>query len=128
MKKLTTILFFLLLGLAFPHFVRAQALPDGEKQKIETLIKQVAALKDATFIRNGAGYNATIAVTFLQAKWAANTANVKTARDFIDNIASISGIGKPYLIRLKDGREIIGRDFLLAELKKLETQRMSEPA
>jgi hypothetical protein len=57
----------------------------------------------------------------LQAKWAANEANVKSARDFIDNIASISGIGKPYLIRLKDGREIIGRDFLLAELKKMET-------
>lgn len=126
MKKLTAITFFLLF--AFPHFVGAEGLPTGEKQKIEALIKQVAALKDATFIRNGSGYNATTAVTFLQAKWAVNAANVKTAREFIDNIASISGIGKPYLIRLKDGREMIGRDFLLAELKKLETQRTSEPA
>ena len=121
MKKLTTISFFLLLGLAFPHVVIAQALPTGEKQKIEALITQVAALKDATFIRNGSGYSANTAVIFLQAKWLANASNVKTARDFIDNIASISGIGKPYLIRLKDGREIIGRDFLLAELKKMET-------
>ena len=121
MKKLTIISFFLLLvGLAFPHFVPAQALPAAEQQKIEVLIKQVAALSDATFIRNGAGYNATTAVTFLQAKWAANAASVKTARDFIDNIASLSGAGKPYLIRLKNGREMIGRDFLLSELKKLE--------
>lgn len=122
MKKLTTISFFLLLGLAFTHLVQAQASPTDEKLKIETLIKQVAALKDATFFRNGSGYNATTAVTFLQAKWQANAADIKTALDFIDKIGSISGTsGKPYLIRLKDGREIIGRDFLLAELKKLDT-------
>jgi hypothetical protein len=121
MKKLTTLSFFLLLGLAFTHLVQAQALPSGEKLKIEALIKQVAALRDATFIRNGSGYNATTAVTFLQLKWEANAAKVKTARDFIDNVASISGAGKPYLIRLKEGKEIIGRDFLLAELSKLET-------
>jgi hypothetical protein len=121
MKKLTTLALFLLLGLAFAHHVQAQALATGEKLKIDALIKQVAALTDATFIRNGAGYNATTAVTFLQAKWQANAAKVKTARDFIDNIASVSGAGKPYLIRLKNGREMIGRVFLLAELSKLET-------
>lgn len=112
--------FFLLLGLSIPSFVRAQTLPMDEKQKIETLIKQVAALKDARFFRNGASYNANTAVTFLQVKWEANAANVKTAYDFIDKIASISGIGKPYMIRFKDGREMLGRDFLLAELKKLD--------
>ena len=111
---------FLLLGLA-PSFVRAQTLPTDEKQKIEALIKQVAALTDAKFFRNGSSYSANTAVTFLQLKWQANAANVKTAYDFINNIASISGIGKPYLIRFKDGREILGRDFLLAELKKLDT-------
>jgi hypothetical protein len=120
MKKLMIISFFLLVGLALPHFVQAQALPTDERQKIETLIKQVAALTDATFFRNGSGYNATTAVTFLQAKWKANAAKVNTAVDFIDNVASISGAGTPYSIRLKDGRQILGRDFLLAELKKLE--------
>ena len=123
MTKLTlsTVSFFLLLGLAIPSFVRAQTLPMDEKQKIEALIKQVAALKDAKFFRNGSSYTANTAVTFLQLKWEANAANVKTANDFIDKIASTSGIGKPYLIRFNDGREILGRDFLLAELKKLAT-------
>jgi uncharacterized protein DUF5329 len=121
MTKLRIVSFYLLVGLALPYIVHAQVLPAGEKHKIEALIKQVAALKDATFIRNGTGYNATAAVTFLQFKWQANAAKVKTARDFIDNIASISGAGKPYLIRLKNGREMIGRDFLLAEPSKLET-------
>jgi hypothetical protein len=113
--------FFLLLGLAIPSFVRAQTLPMDEKQKIEALIKQVAALQDARFFRNGSSYNANTAVTFLQLKWQVNAANVKTAYDFIDKIASISTIGKPYSIRLKDGTQILGRDFLLAELKKLDT-------
>jgi lipopolysaccharide export system protein LptA len=121
MKKLTTISLFLLLGLAVPHFVRAQALPMDEKQKIEALIKQVATLQDARFFRNGVSYSANTAVTFLQLKWQADTANVKTASDFIDKIASISGIGKPYMIRFKDGRDMLGRDYLLAELKKLDT-------
>ena len=123
MKKLTlsTMSFFLLLGLAIPSFVRAQTLPMDEKQKIEALIKQVAALQDARFFRNGVSYSANTAVTFLQLKWQANTVNVKTASDFIDKIASISGIGKPYMIHFKDGRDMLGRDFLLAELKKLDT-------
>jgi len=122
MKKLTlsTISFLLLLGLAIPSFVRAQTLTMDEKQKIEGLIKQVAALQDARFFRNGVSYSANTAVTFLQLKWQANAANVKTASDFVDKIASISGIGKPYKIRFKDGREMLGRDFLLAELKKLD--------
>ena len=32
----------------------------------------------------------------------------------------MSPMGKPYLIRFKDGREMKSRDFLLAELKKIE--------
>jgi hypothetical protein len=122
MKKLTlSTMLFLVIGLA-PSFVRAQTLPTDEKQKIEALLKQVAALTDANFFRNGSSYNVNTAVTFLQLKWAANTAYVKTAHDFIDKIASISGTtGKPYSIRFKDGRETLCRDFLLTALKKLDT-------
>jgi len=43
------------------------------------------------------------------------------ARDFIEKVASTSGTsGKPYLIRFNDGREIRSREYLLAELQKLE--------
>ena len=100
----------------------AQTLPNSEKQKIETLIKQVGSLKDAKFVRNGATYSADSAAVFLRRKWEANESEVKTARDFIDKVASFSGTsGKPYLIRLKDGEEIKSRDFLLAQLRKLDT-------
>ncbi len=103
-------------------FAQAQTLSNSEKQKIEALIKQVANLKDAKFVRNGSAYNADSAATFLRRKWEANDSEVKTARDFIDKVASFSGTsGKPYLIRFEDGGEIKSRDFLLAQLKKLDT-------
>ena len=102
-------------------FAQAQTLPNSEKQKIEALIKQVADLKDAKFVRNGSAYNADSAAVFLRRKWEANESEVKTARDFIDKVASFSGTsGKPYLIRFKDGGEIKSRDFLLSQLKKLD--------
>ena len=61
-----------ILAMAFVSFARAEALPASEKQKIETLIKQVANLKDAKFVRNGSIYNADSVVTFLRRKWQAN--------------------------------------------------------
>ena len=111
---------FLFLLITIGHVAAASA-PANEKQKIEALIKQVSDLKDARFVRNGSTYNSNNAATFLRRKWQANQSEVKTARDFIDKVASISGTsGKPYLIRFKDGKEIHSRDFLLGKLKTLE--------
>ena len=112
----------LLLSLAAPSFLHAQNLPAAEKQKIEALIKHIGEIKDAKFVRNGTTYEPATAVRFLRGKWHANASEVKSARDFIDKVASVSGTsGKPYLIRFKDGREIHSREFFLTELKKIET-------
>jgi len=112
----------LLLILTGASFVQAQNLPAPEKQKIEALIKQVGALKDAKFVRNGSTYEPATAVRFLRGKWDANKAEVQTARDFIDKVATLSGTsGRPYLMRFNNGKEIPSREFLLAELKKLES-------
>src|SRR5262249_30034719 len=93
----------------------------SETQKIETLIQHVAEMNDAEFIRNGSAYSSTAAAKFLRLKWRANHSEVKTARDFIDKVASGSGTsGKPYMIRFKDGSVVESRDFLLAVLEKLE--------
>ena len=70
---------------------------------------------------HGSTYEVASAVRFLHGKWDANAAEVKSARDFIDKVASISGTsGKSYLIRFNDGSEIKSREYLLAELQKLE--------
>jgi hypothetical protein len=111
----------LFLGLVTPVWVRSQTVSSAENEKIESLIKHVAELKDAEFVRNGKAYNADTAATFLRRKWEANESHVKTARDFIDKVASISGTsGKPYLIRFKDGTEIQTQNFLLLKLHSIE--------
>lgn len=108
----------LLFEIQFANTTSASA---SETHKIEALIQDVRDLKEATFIRNGSAYNSKSAAIFLQRKWQANQTEVKTARDFIDKVATFSGTsGKPYLIRFKDGKEIHSREFLLARLKTLE--------
>ena len=116
----------LALGLTISSFVHAQTLATAERQKIEALIKYVGDLKDTKFIRNGSSYEVSTAVQFLRGKWESNDAQVKTARDFIDKVASFSGTsGKPYLIRLKDGKEIPSREFFVTELRKIEASPSS---
>jgi len=96
--------------------------PRTEGQKIEALIRHVEALENAKFIRNGMEYDARAAGQFLRGKWKAQEANVKTAQDFIEKVASLSSTtGKPYLIKLPGGREVKSSEYLAAELKKLET-------
>lgn len=120
--NLTTLYVLFTLLLAAPSFAHAQNLPAAEKQKIEALIKQVGDLKDAKFVRNGSAYEPATAVRFLRGKWDANKAEVKSVRDFIDKVATKSGTsGKPYLMRFNDGKDITSREFLLAELRKIES-------
>jgi hypothetical protein len=120
-KKYLGIMAVLPLLLVGTYFALAASAPADETQKIELLIQYVNNLKDATFVRNGSTYNSKSAATFLRRKWQANQSEVRTARDFIDKVAAISGTsGRPYLIRFKDGKEIHSRDFLLARLKTLE--------
>jgi len=112
----------LLVTLVAASFAQAQNLPAGEKQKIEALIKRVGDLNNVKFIRNGSVYEPAIAARFLRGKWDANKTEVTTARDFIDKVATKSGTsGKLYLIHFKNGKEIPAREFLLAELEKLES-------
>ena len=121
-KRVGQFTILLIALLITPSILRAQTLPVTETQKIDALIEHVGELKDAKFIRNGSSYEPATAVRFLRGKWNANKAEVKTARDFIDKVATKSGTsGKPYLMRYSDGKEIPSREFLLAELKKIES-------
>ncbi len=95
-----------------------------EDQKIESLIKHVAELKDAKFIRNGKAHDAKAAADHLRKKWDYAKKEVKTARDFIDKIATKTyTTGQPYLIRFADGREVKAGDYLSARLKEIENPR-----
>ena len=120
--RMAAFLAFWLVGSTIPSTLIAQTAPSPEKAKIEALIDTVSELQDANFVRNGTEYDVNTAIRFLRGKWRANDSAVKTARDFIDKVASVSGTsGLPYHIRFKDGREMTSRNFLLAELHKLES-------
>ncbi|MHA6249660.1 DUF5329 family protein [Pontibacter sp. CAU 1760] len=92
-----------------------------ESQKVQELITYVRSMKDATFIRNGSKHSCKEAADHLQAKWEKHKADVKTARGFIDELASKSGMsGKDYLIQYADGRTETSASVLNKKLKQLE--------
>jgi len=122
--KISLGLLLLLIAARFSCPCSAADTPLTEKQKIEALIKHVEELKDTKFIRNGSEYDAKSAGTFLRSKWRSQETELKTAQEFIDKAASVSSTsGKPYLIRLSDGKEVQCAEYLKAELKKLDEKK-----
>jgi hypothetical protein len=118
---IVTLTLALLFARPAPSPLQAQEKPATEKEKIEALIKHIEDLKGAKFVRNGRDYDAKTAARFLRGKWEANESRIRTAKDFVEKVASISSTtGKPYQIRLENGKEVKSRDYLLAELQKLE--------
>jgi len=100
--------------------LRAADLPRAEEKQIEALIAAIERMADTTFIRNGRSYGAAAAAEFLRRKWRHREAEVGSADDFIEKVASFSSTtGQPYLIRFSDGRETPCATFLRTELSSL---------
>ena len=99
----------------------AAAPPPHEQARIDKLIRHVETQKGMTFIRNGTEYSCADAARFLRGKMESMGAEVSTAREFIDRIATKSSMsGKPYQVRFSDGRQVPAAKFLGDELKRLE--------
>ncbi|MBC7384085.1 MAG: DUF5329 domain-containing protein [Bacteroidia bacterium] len=93
-----------------------------EEQKITHLIIFVEKM-DACFIRNGEEYNPVDAAKHLRMKREKAGKQIKTAKDFIDNVASKSSMsGVPYQIKYPNGVKLNARDVLYNELKKVEAK------
>ena len=106
---------FVILAL-FAGVVSAQE--NIEKKKIEFLISSVENLKGAKFIRNGTEHNGKEAAEHLRMKLQ-NALVVQTADDFIKLCASKSSItGKPYMIRLSNGKTIKSEEYFRGKLKE----------
>lgn len=96
-----------------------------EDAKIEILIQRVAALPGAVFLRNGAEHSPQEASEHLRKKWEASRDDIKTASQFITEIASNSSVtGQAYQIRRADGRIEPADPFLRTELAKLGPARL----
>jgi Family of unknown function (DUF5329) len=96
----------------------------NEEQKINQLILFVEKT-DAKFIRNDVEYSGVDAAKHLRMKREKAGSKIKTAKDFIDLIASKSSVsGKPYQMKYKNGSIINVRDILYYELKKIEAKQV----
>lgn len=92
-----------------------------EKQKIDYLISAVENLNGAKFIRNGSSYDGREAADHLRMKLEKADGKVQTAEDFIRLCASRSYMtGKPYLIRLANGKTIKTEIYLRDKLKEYD--------
>lgn len=92
-----------------------------EAQKIDHLIAFVEDLNGATFIRNGESYTPKQAADHLYMKRNKAGSRIKTAKEFIDKIATASSLtGEPYLIQFANGKAFPSQLVLMSELKKLE--------
>jgi len=92
-----------------------------EEQKIQKLITYVAGLKDAKFIRNGSEFTPAKAAAHLKMKREKAGDDIKTAMEFIEQIASKSSMtGQDYTVKFKDGKVVKVHDLLVAELKRLK--------
>lgn len=112
--------FIVLAAAAWPCV--AAAMPPAERERIDRLIRHVAAQHGIQFIRNGDTHDAAGAAAHLRAKLERAGERVHGVDEFIDGVASRSWLsGQPYRVRLPDGRELLARDWLRAELIRLET-------
>jgi len=95
----------------------AEQLQAIEQQKIEYLIASVAALHDATFIRNGVGYDAAKAAAHMRLKRRFAGAAASTAEGFIVCCGTGSSMsGTKYTIRFQDGSIVDSAVFLHRKL------------
>jgi hypothetical protein len=78
-------------------------------------------LNDAIFIREGSQHSAKEAAEHVRKKLGNAGGRIKTASEFIDQIASKSSLsGQEYEIRFSDGRTLPASAVLREELSKME--------
>lgn len=102
----------------------------SEEQKIEKLLK-IIEKADASFLRNGKEHPASVAKDHLKMKmdratrqfWFFGPKKKITAQEFVTHIASKSSTtGKPYLLKLQDGKIQEVGPWLHGKLKELEKE------
>ena len=117
---------FLVMRTCFLFLLLLTGVPAGaqtltEEQKIQNLIAYVEGLDKAVFIRNGDEYSSKQAARLMREKWKRKADKVKTAKEFIIQCGSYSGTsGKPYQVKLPDGKIVNTKDLLVQELVRIE--------
>jgi hypothetical protein len=110
--------FWLLAALLCLGLVAAET--DSTKAKIEALLAAVEK-SDAKFVRNGDEHTGKEAAEHMRRKYDHFKKEIKTPEDFIAKCATKSELsGKPYMIKLPDGKSIKAEDWMKGKLVELE--------
>lgn len=100
----------------------AFALTPQEETRVDNLLVAVGKQEQLLFIRNGSEHNATEAESHLRLKLGKTKKRLKTAEQFINNVASKSSItGTPYQVKLPGQAPVDAQVYLtqlLAETDK----------
>jgi hypothetical protein len=92
--------------------------------EIDALIDRVAHAKGVVFIRNGSEHTAAEAARHLQRKREAADGRIRTPEQFIETLGSRSSMtGRPYRVRLPDGREMDSATWLKGLLRDVRAAR-----
>ncbi len=102
----------------------ARSTPSPEEHKVITaLIQRVEQMEALQFMRNGNPHTAAEAAEHMQAKYRHFNKEIVTAEDFIARCASRSEMtGKPYTVKLGDGKAQPASGFLMQELRAVRRQ------
>ncbi|MCK4871788.1 MAG: DUF5329 family protein [Phycisphaerales bacterium] len=113
-----------LVGEDFATFVfTATEVVRTETDKIEELIRSIAKLQGAVFIRNDVEYGPAEAAEHLRMKWHVGADKIESAEAFIDYIASHSSVtGGSYLIRMQSGEVVQSSEYLHEQLARMEAE------
>lgn len=94
----------------------AFALTPQEETRVDNLLIAVGKQEQLIFIRNGSEHNATEAESHLRLKLGKTKKRLKTAEQFVDNVASKSSItGTAYQVKLP-GQPPVDAQIYLSQL------------
>ena len=92
----------------------------SEAEKIQALL-DIIVKSNLIFIRNSVEYSAVRTRKHLELKLSYAGSRISTAEQFIKYIATKSSwTGKPYYVKLPDGKKIKTADWLHQKLKEIE--------
>ncbi len=112
------LLFAIFLGLVFCNLSVAADPEPATAATVDYLIQHVAESK-LIFIRNGSEHDAGEAAKLMQRKYNYVKSSVKTTEDFIRLAGTESHLsGKPYLVKMPDGKTIPSAQWLGSALRE----------
>jgi hypothetical protein len=102
----------------------------GGHDEIEALLDRVAAARGVTFIRNGTAHDGPEAAAHLRRKLVAARGRIRTPEQLIEHLGTRSSLtGRPYRVRLANGREIDSAVWLHGLLREVRVaQARTGPA